>query len=63
MNVEVVITTSNGKQVSCVLGNLQQGSGLVTLLVQKGYGAYMVGTKAPVTHKNTTIAQRYLEAV
>lgn len=61
MNVEVAITTSNGKSVSCVLPNLQSASGLATMLVQKGYGAYMVGTKAPVTHRNTTIAQHYME--
>ncbi len=62
MNVEVAITTSNGKQVSCVLPNLQQASGVATMLVARGYGAYMMKTQAPVTHRNTAMAQAYLEA-
>ena len=61
MNVEVAITTSNGKQVSCVLPSLQQASGVMTALVQKGYGAYMMKTDAPVTHKNSYAAQAALE--
>ena len=62
MNVEVAITTSNGKSVSCVLPNLQAASGLATILVARGFGAYMMKTQAPVTHKNTAVAQAYLEA-
>jgi hypothetical protein len=61
MNVEVAITTSNGKQVSCVLPNLQQASGVASMLVSKGYGAYMMRTNSPVTHRNTYAAQSYLE--
>lgn len=62
MNVEVAITTSNGKIVSCVLPNLQQASGVASVLVAKGYGAYMMRTKASVTHKNSFDAQTFLEA-
>jgi hypothetical protein len=61
MNVEVAITTSNGKSVSCVLPNLQAASGLATILVARGYGAYMMKTQQPVTHKNTHSASVYME--
>lgn len=63
MNVEVAITTSNGKTMSCVVPTLQQATGLVSLLVSKGYGVFTQNTSQPVTHRNTFVAQLYLEGV
>ena len=62
MNVEVVLLSEKTQSnVTVVVGNLQQASGICTQLVIKGYGVYMKRTSAEVTHRNSAAAQAFLE--
>lgn len=62
MNVEIVLLSEKTQSnVTAVMSNLQQASGVCTQLVIKGYGVYMRRTNAEVTHRNSAAAQAFLE--